>query len=120
INKIKGEYEKMKGMKNGILGALLTGMLVFLLAACGGNDESKSKDAENANNGDGNTKAESNESSDDALQVVTSFTIITHVVIEIGGEVVDNHNLVSNRTDRHEYELLPVDIKKAEDADVLL
>ena len=109
----------MKGMKKGILGALLTGMLVFLLAACGGNDESKSKDAENANNGDGNTKAESNESSDDALQVVTSFTIIADVANEIGGEDVDIHNLVPTGTDPHEYEPLPEDIKKATDADVL-
>src|SRR5699024_10155091 len=73
----------------------------------------------NANNGDGNTKAESNESSDDALQVVTSFTIIADVANEIGGEDVDIHNLVTTGTDPHEYEQLPEDIKKAKDADVL-
>src|SRR5699024_9399122 len=109
----------MKGMKKGILGALLTGMLVFLLAACGGNAESKSKDAENENNTDGNTKADSNDSSDDALQVVASFTIIADVANEIGGEDVAIHNSVSTGTDPHEYELLPEDIKNATDEDVL-
>src|SRR5699024_7997968 len=106
----------MKGMKKGILGALLTGMLVFLLAACGRNDESKSKDAENANNGDGNTKAESNESSDETLQVVTSCTIIADDAKEIGVYFIDIRRLVQAESDTHEYELLSEAIKKATDA----
>lgn len=56
---------------------------------------------------------------DGALKVVTSFTIIADLVREIGGEDVVVHNLVPTGTDPHEYEPLPVDIKKATDADVL-
>src|SRR5699024_6876551 len=99
--------------------ALPTGRLVFLSAARGGNDESKSTDAGRADKGDGNTKAESSESSGDASRVVTSFTIIAAVASGIGGEDVDIHNLVPTGTDPHEYEPLPEDIKKATDADVL-
>src|SRR5699024_12849716 len=106
----------MKGMKKGILGALLTGMLVFLLAACGGNDESKSKDAENANNRDGDTKPESNESSDDALQEVTSLTIIRDDANEVGGGEVDVRNSQRRLTRLHDYEPQRERSKHASDA----
>lgn len=56
---------------------------------------------------------------DSILQVVTSFTIIEDIVREIGGENVEIHNLVPTGTDPHEYEPLPLDIKKTTDADIL-
>ena len=56
---------------------------------------------------------------DETLQVVSSFSILTDIVEEIGGEHVDVHNLVPIGTDPHEYEPLPEDIKAATDADIL-
>src|SRR5699024_9841270 len=73
---------------------------IIFLAACSGGDDSS---AENS----------------DKLQVVSSFTIISDMVREIGADKVDVHNLVPTGTDPHEYEPLPEDIKKATDADIL-
>ncbi|GKV54667.1 manganese-binding lipoprotein MntA [Sporosarcina sp. NCCP-2222] len=53
------------------------------------------------------------------LKVVTSFTIIADMASEIGGDLVEVHNLVPTGTDPHEYEPLPNDIKAATDADLL-
>lgn len=85
----------------------LASFTAIILAACGGDDGPSAKDKED------NT-------SDDKLQVVASFTIISDMAREIGGEKVDVHNLVPTGTDPHKYEPLPEDIKKATDADVLL
>src|SRR5699024_9093409 len=78
---------------------------VLVLAACGDNDKTSNV----AGNSDG-----------DKLQVVSSFTIITDIVRQIGGDLVDVHNLVPTGTDPHEYEPLPEDSIKATDADILL
>lgn len=53
---------------------------------------------------------------DDALLVVTSFTLIEDIVKQIGGDVVKTHNLVPIGTDPHEYEPLPEDTKAITDA----
>lgn len=129
-------------MRN-IFKILTIGLLsLILLAACGDssnnntvNDNSNNKvnannntnneDNEvNANNND--TDANNNEnnnndaSSDDKLQVVTSFTLIEDIVLEIGGDLVETYNLVPIGTDPHEYEYLPDDIKATTDADILV
>ncbi|MDN4606957.1 metal ABC transporter solute-binding protein, Zn/Mn family [Sporosarcina highlanderae] len=75
---------------------------VLLLAACG-RDDNESATPEG----------------DRPLKVVTSFTIIADMANEIGGDLVEVHNLVPTGTDPHEYEPLPNDIKAATDADVL-
>ncbi|HLR70012.1 MAG TPA: zinc ABC transporter substrate-binding protein, partial [Pseudogracilibacillus sp.] len=80
-------------------------LAVLVLAACGDNDKTSNV----AGNSDG-----------DKLQVVSSFTIITDIVRQIGGDLVDVHNLVPTGTDPHEYEPLPEDSIKATDADILL
>ncbi len=80
--------------------------IMFILAACGGEEKGATGD----DGGNGNGK----------LQVVTSFTILKDMAEQIGGEHVSIHNLVPTGTDPHEYEPLPEDIKKATDADVLL
>ena len=86
---------------------------LLILAACGGNDAS-------SNTEQGDTKeATEAETNGDKLQVVSSFTIITDMVREVGGDKVEVHNLVPTGTDPHEYEPLPEDIKKATDADIL-
>lgn len=73
-----------------------------VLAACSGDDN-----GETAN------------SSDDPLQVVTSFTLLEDMVLQIGGDRVEIHNLVPIGTDPHEYDPLPEDMAKAENADIL-
>lgn len=62
----------------------------------------------------------SSEESSDKLRVVSSFTIITDMVEQIGKDHVVTHNLVPSGTDPHEYEPLPNDVKHASDADLLL
>ena len=76
---------------------------LMLLVGCGSN-EATTDEASN---------------SDDKLQVVSSFTIIQDLAREIGGDDVSIHNLVPTGTDPHEYEPLPLDMKKATDADIL-
>ena len=89
-------------MKKLIKGLGLSLLAVFMLAACG-----------NDNDGGANTNK------DEKLKVVTSFTIIADMAREIGGDEVDVYNLVPSGTDPHEYEPLPDDIKAATDADIL-
>lgn len=54
----------------------------------------------------------------DTLQAVSSFSILTDMVEEIGGEHVEVYNLVPVGQDPHEYEALPDDSKAMADADV--
>lgn len=56
----------------------------------------------------------------DKIKVVSSFTIISDMAEQIGGDLVEVYNLVPTGTDPHEYEPLPDDIKAAANADVLL
>lgn len=93
-------------MRNFLRVLAMSCLAVLLLAACG--DDEKN-DANNNNS----------EDNGDQLQVVASFTIISDIVREIGGDKVDVHNLVPTGTDPHEYEPLPEDSKKATDADIL-
>lgn len=88
-------------MKSFLKAIILASFALVLLAACGGNEAS-----DGSNSGD-------------KLQVVSSFTIITDMVREVGGDKVEVHNLVPTGTDPHEYEPLPEDIKKSTDADIL-
>lgn len=76
-------------------------LLVFtlLLSSCGGNDNI----------------IEAN----DKIRVVSSFTIISDMAEQIGGDLVDIYNLVPTGTDPHEYEPMPNDIKAATNADLL-
>ena len=89
-------------------------LLLVFLAACGSEDTTSAADQEGSAN-----DAEETSANEDKLQVVSSFTIITDMVREVGGDKVDVHNLVPTGTDPHEYEPLPEDTKKAADADVL-
>lgn len=80
-------------------------VITFLLSACGG-DETNSVDNDQ-------------QSADEQINVVTSFTIIEDMVEQIGDDYVNVYNLVPTGTDPHEYEPLPEDIMEATDADVL-
>lgn len=80
---------------------------VLLLSACGTNEN------------EGTTDNESTEI-DGKMKVVSSFTILSDIAEQIGGDDVEIHNLVPTGTDPHEYEPLPKDMKAATDADILL
>src|SRR5690625_6189459 len=69
---------------------------------------------------DGENSATKNENnSGEKIKAVTSFTLLEDMVKEIGGDLVEVHNLVPTGTDPHEYDPLPDDIKAATDADIL-
>lgn len=82
-----------------LLGLLLVALMVF--GACSNDDKVEDTDIE------GN------------INIVTSFTIIEDMAHQIAKDKANVYNLVPTGTDPHEYEPLPDDIKKAEDADVL-
>lgn len=83
-------------------------MAIIFLAACGGDGDVKETGTGKDNDG-----------SNEALKVVTSFTIIEDMVKEIGGDKVKVHNLVPIGTDPHEYDPLPDDTIAATNADIL-
>lgn len=87
-------------MRKFLMSITMVVMVAILLSACG-------------------KASGSDESGDEKLKVVTSFTIIKDLAKEIGGDDVDVHNLVPTGTDPHEFNPLPEDTKKATDADVL-
>src|SRR5699024_12581414 len=53
---------------------------------------------------------------DDRLHVVSSFSILSDIVVEVGGEDVAVHNIVPVGNVRHEYEATPSDTKAVADA----
>lgn len=95
-------------MKKSLKWMIAACMTMLLLSACG------SKETGGSANPPGNAGDQKG-----PLKVVTSFTIIEGMARELGGDLIEVHNLVPTGTDPHEYEPLPEDIKKATDADVL-
>lgn len=80
---------------------IFASLLTLLLAACGDDN------------------ADAGKKDDEPLKVVASFTIISDMVRQIGGdEIVEVHNLVPTGTDPHEYEYSGDDSKAATDADI--
>lgn len=79
--------------------------VVFLLGAC--SDSSENADSDDAGG------------SNDKLQLMSSFSIITDMLEEIGGDQVEVHNLVPIGTDPHDYEPKPEDTMDATDADAM-
>lgn len=93
--------ESISKMRNIVKLLIVMVSTVLVLAACGDSNDN-------------------NASSGDTLQIVTSFTLIEDMVKQMGGDLVEVHNLVPIGTDPHEYDPLPEDIKAATDADVII
>lgn len=66
------------------------------------------------------SSVESPEKDNGTLKVLSSFSILSDMAQEIGGEKVTVHNLVPVGTDPHNYDPKPADVKFATDADLVL
>lgn len=62
---------------------------------------------------------EINEQSSNKLEVITTFTLLEDIVKQVGGDFVNVFNLVPTGTDPHEYDPLPEDMAKTEEADII-
>lgn len=76
----------------------LTAVSVLLLAGCSAGDEQAG--------------------TDDVIHAVSTFSILSDIVAEVGGDHVEIHNIVPVGNDPHEYDATPEDTKAMADADV--
>lgn len=97
--------------KNFFKAGIVAILASLLLVACGTDNDNGSQNE--------NGSAKENGSNDEKIQVVATFSIIHDIINELGGDLVDVHSMVPIGTDPHEYDPLPEDVKKANDADVL-
>ncbi|MDT8862704.1 metal ABC transporter substrate-binding protein [Alkalihalobacillus sp. MEB130] len=83
-------------MKKKLILFITAVMTTFALAACGGTDES----------------------SDEGLKIVASFSIIADLAEQVAGDRAEVDYLVPIGEEPHEYETVPSDFRKVSDADV--
>lgn len=60
------------------------------------------------------------DNSSEKIKIISSFSILTDIINQIGNDVVEVHNLVPVGTDPHEYEPVSEDIKFASKADLFI
>lgn len=83
-----------------VLNKIAVTLLLIIVASCGSNSQSEHSD-------------------DEKLKVLSSFTVISDMIKQIGQERVEVHNLVPIGMAPHEYESKPNDIKFAATADLI-
>ncbi|MEK6190327.1 MAG: metal ABC transporter substrate-binding protein [Carnobacterium alterfunditum] len=88
---------------------LVAGISLVTLAACG-NQEGISEESEGTTAGNGNA----------TLNVVATNSIIADMAEQVGGDLINIHSIAPIGTDPHEHEVLPEDIQKSEESDVIL
>lgn len=96
---------KVKQMLSTIIIGL---MAVFVLAACGDSESEK-----------GNAEGSKDSTSDEKLQVVGDFTIVSDIIERVGGDRVDVYNIIPQGNEPHEWDASPEDSKKVADADAV-
>lgn len=84
---------------------VLSSVVLVLLAACGDQES---------------TGEEIDVNSEGKLNIVATNSIIADMAEQVGGELVNIHSIVPIGTDPHEHEVLPEDIQKSEEADIVL
>jgi len=97
----------VRRIKNLLLQSFGFGLLITLAVACG-------------NNSDKSQNRKEGFKSLDKLHVISSFTILSDIVRQIGGERVEVYNMVPTGTDPHDYVPFPKDVKATTDADLLV
>src|SRR5215203_934951 len=75
---------------------------------------------ENTNNNNNNNKNKNNEIEDNKLNVVTSVAPITNIVQNIGGGKINLIGLIPEGVNSHTFELVPSDIIKINNADLII
>jgi iron/zinc/copper transport system substrate-binding protein len=88
---------------------LVAGISLVTLAACG-NQEGISEESEGTTAGNRNA----------TLNVVATNSIIADMAEQVGGDLINIHSIAPVGTDPHEHEVLPEDIQKSEESDVIL
>lgn len=86
-----------------------TAALALTLAACSPTTDTGGVQSDEPNSS----------STEDKLQVVTTFSILGDIVNEIGGDAIEMHSIVPLGVDPHEYAPLPLDMQKSTDADIM-
>ncbi|WP_438823874.1 metal ABC transporter substrate-binding protein [Bacillus sp. JJ1566] len=76
---------------------------IFLLTAC----------SEEKSNGS------AQDSNEEKVQVVTTYSIVYDIVKNVGGDLVEIHSLAPIGSNPHEYDPLPEDVQKTTDADAV-
>jgi ABC-type Zn uptake system ZnuABC Zn-binding protein ZnuA len=92
-------------MKKIILIVMVGLFSLFILGACGqiNNQEESSNQVSETDN----------------LKIVATYSIIYDIVKNVAGDQADIHSMVPIGADPHEYDPLPLDVKKTTDADIV-
>ncbi len=90
-------------MKNLKIAALFL-TAVFLLTGCG----------------NGSRSGQEAEEKTEKLQITAANSILADMAENVTGDLAEIHSIVPRGVDPHEYEVLPEDIRKASDADIIL
>lgn len=116
-------------MKKLLFGLGVLFMMVFVLVGCGhddsvedneGDQEMVTAPAEIVDDEEVTDGEEEIENDTERIQVVSTFSIISDMALQVGGDLVEVTTLTPIGEDPHEHEVLPADVMAVENADVIL